>query len=481
MSIQTAVLVRRNAWTLPDGDETLTAYAAAVRAMRARDDDDPTSWTYQAAMHGTTAEPPEPLWNGCQHGTWFFLPWHRMYVYFFERIVRAAVRETQGPADWALPFWDYGAGGVQATLPLAFRATPGEDNPLFVAERDPRVNSGRGAIPLSAGSPALALERPLFTGRTQFGGGKTRAGQFWSSPGVLEQTPHNIVHGLVGGDDGWMSNPLTAAADPIFWLHHANIDRIWFEWAGEPPHHDPRDPRWNAQTFSFFDADGQQVQMTGAEIHDIAGQLGYTYESAPTAPESAAATSRPEAIAMSTPNPPDPDQAELVGASQQPTELAGSPTGVTVPIDRATVASLAGPGDAPEALSERHVYLNLEDIEGERNPGTAYGIYVNLPEGASPAEAQRHHVGNLSFFGIEHVREPRGDTQAHGLRYTVDISDFARELAARGQWSEDALHVSFRPIEPVDPEASEEQQHAVPESLSAHSPVQVGRVSVFYG
>ena len=125
--------------------------------------------------------------------------------------------------------------------------------------------------------------------------------------------------------------------------------------------------------------------------------------------------------------------------------------------------------------------LNLEDIEGERNPGTAYGIYVNLPEGASPAEAQRHHVGNLSFFGIEQLKEPRGDEQAHGLRYTVDISDFARELAARGQWNEDALHVSFRPIEPIDPEAPEEEQHALPQSLSAHAPVQVGRVSVFYG
>ncbi|MFL5817565.1 MAG: tyrosinase family protein [Conexibacter sp.] len=478
MSIETAVLVRRNAWTLPDGDETLAAYAAAVRAMRERDADDPTSWVYQAAMHGTSAEPPEPLWNGCQHGTWFFLPWHRMYVWFFERIVRAAVRETGGPADWALPYWDYGAGGVQATLPLAFRDSPGGDNPLFAAERDPRVNSGRGAIPLLAGSAAPALERPLFVGRTQFGGAVTGVGQFWRSPGAVEQTPHNIVHGLVGGDDGLMSNPLTAAADPIFWLHHANVDRIWFDWAGDPEHADPTDSRWTDQTFSFFDEDGQQVQLTGAEIGDVAGQLGYTYEPAPT---SGAPTSRPEAVTMSTPNPPDPEQAEMVGASEQPTELAGAPASVTVPIDRATVESLAGGGDAPEALSERHVYLNIEDIEGERNPGTAYGVYVNLPEGASAAQARRHHVGNLSFFGIEHVREPRGDAHAHGLRYTIDISDLVRELVAQGRWNQDALHVTFRPIEPVDPEASEEEQHAVPESLSEHSPVQVGRVSVFYG
>lgn len=123
------VHVRRNVWTLPDGDLTLAHYAAAVAEMKSRDPQDPTSWFYQAAMHKTTVTPPKPLWNGCQHGSWFFLPWHRMYLYFFERIVRATVVDLGGPDDWALPFWAYDTGGTQARIPAAFRDPQGGTNP----------------------------------------------------------------------------------------------------------------------------------------------------------------------------------------------------------------------------------------------------------------------------------------------------------------------------------------------------------------
>lgn len=481
---QGTVHVRRNAWTLAEGDQTLAAYAAAVAAMRARDDDDPTSWAYQGAMHGTDATPPQALWNGCQHGSWFFLAWHRMYLYFFERIVRAAVVETGGPEDWALPFWDYGAGGQQATIPLAFRdATDagGGDNALFVTQRRRGVNQGL-AVPPVVGSPAGALARPQFVGIAEFGGGVTEVGQFWGATGRVEQTPHNDIHNVLGGPGGWMADPFLAALDPIFWLHHANIDRIWFVWNGDDPSHtDPVQRSWSGQAFSFFDADGQQVQLTGEQIGDIAGQLGYTYEPAPTA-EPPAPREELEA-AMSTPNPPGPgpEKAEIVGASQEPVQLVGNAASVTVPIDQPTLESLGGGmGAGLEAQRERHVYLNVEDIEAERNPGSVYGIYVNLPDGATPEQAERHHVGNVSFFGIERARNPRGDEHGHGLRVTVEITELARELAVQDGWDEQQLHVTFRPIGLVDPDQPE-LQHEQLESASADPPVQIGRVSLFYG
>jgi tyrosinase len=39
---------------------------------------------------------------------------------------------------------------------------------------------------------------------------------------------------MIGGD-GWMSDPDKAALDPIFWLHHANIDRLWAAWTKGVP------------------------------------------------------------------------------------------------------------------------------------------------------------------------------------------------------------------------------------------------------
>ncbi|KAK1988373.1 hypothetical protein LZ30DRAFT_699367 [Colletotrichum cereale] len=50
---------------------------------------------------------------------------------------------------------------------------------------------------------------------------------------------HNAIHNYTGGG-GHMSNPAIAAYDPIFWLHHANIDRLFAIW--QACHDDPDDP-----------------------------------------------------------------------------------------------------------------------------------------------------------------------------------------------------------------------------------------------
>jgi tyrosinase len=47
----------------------------------------------------------------------------------------------------------------------------------------------------------------------------------------LEGRPHNRVHIWVNGT---MSNIPTAPADPLFWMHHAMIDRIWALWEAKP-------------------------------------------------------------------------------------------------------------------------------------------------------------------------------------------------------------------------------------------------------
>jgi tyrosinase len=43
---------------------------------------------------------------------------------------------------------------------------------------------------------------------------------------ALEGGPHNWVHNAVGGTMATSGSP----ADPLFWLHHANVDRIWADW-----------------------------------------------------------------------------------------------------------------------------------------------------------------------------------------------------------------------------------------------------------
>ena len=118
--------VRRNVWELGgDWADEVLWYARGVAAMQSRALAEPTSWRFYAAMHGfnparwqelgylTAAdEPPSQalmiqFWRQCQHGSWYFLPWHRGYVLALEANIRAIVLAAGGPSEWALPYWDY--------------------------------------------------------------------------------------------------------------------------------------------------------------------------------------------------------------------------------------------------------------------------------------------------------------------------------------------------------------------------------------
>ena len=152
--------VRRDIWSLPANDPIVTSYAKAVEVMQNRPATDQTSWAYQAAIHGSQAPSPPPLANQCQHQGWYFIAWHRMYLYYFERIVRAAVVQSGGPSDWALPYWNYGLNGRSATLPLPFRNPP-TGLPALNRTHKPGINTGATIPPLitspdeSAGSSGL--------------------------------------------------------------------------------------------------------------------------------------------------------------------------------------------------------------------------------------------------------------------------------------------------------------------------------------
>src|SRR4051794_27495483 len=134
-----AMGIRRDVWGLgAPWNDTLLWYARGVRELQGRALNEKTSWRYLAAMHGfdralwtrlgylrrsdrlpSRAER-ATYWQQCQHQTWYFLPWHRGYLLSFETIVTAAIVGLGGPADWALPYWNYS----DTTNPLALDIPP---------------------------------------------------------------------------------------------------------------------------------------------------------------------------------------------------------------------------------------------------------------------------------------------------------------------------------------------------------------------
>lgn len=192
----------------------LTAFKNGVAVMKSRAATDPTSWTYQAAIHGSSATPAQIAWSTCEHNPTHFLSWHRMYICFFERILRKA----SGLPSLGLPYWNYSdATDANARfLPAAFRDTT---STLFTSNRNAAINAGTGQLSASAVSLASVIPGP--TG-------------FYPFSSNVNVTPHGAVHLGVGGG---MSGFNTAGLDPIFWLHHCNIDRLWNRWlaaAGVP-------------------------------------------------------------------------------------------------------------------------------------------------------------------------------------------------------------------------------------------------------
>ena len=135
-------------------------------------------------------------------------------------------------------------------------------------------------------SAAAALAQTGFTSPAPgFGGGKVGPVHFDSSTGALEFTPHNAMHGAIGGapspgtcTEGLMNAPECAALDPIFWLHHANIDRLWSVWiASGGGRSDPPDGSWLDAPFNFYTETGAPITMTAKEVLNTALQLKYVY------------------------------------------------------------------------------------------------------------------------------------------------------------------------------------------------------------
>jgi tyrosinase len=473
--------VRVDVWTLDEADPIIMSYGDAVAAMRAEPTSDPTSWVFQAAIHGSLSGSPRPEWNQCRHQSWYFLPWHRMYLYYFERIVRQHVIDNGGPSIWALPYWNYDAGNGRNTLPTAFRTATrpdGSPNPLFVSQRNPGINTGAG-LPAGITSPAFAMSRPVFTGTAEFGGGAATAlGQFAGQAGRVEQTPHNDVHVAIGG---LMGDPDTAAQDPIFWLHHANIDRLWWLW--QQQHVDPSDPQWAGQSFSFVDADGAAASLPDSGVEDTLAQLNYTYDQGvtptPTEGELTAEWPSPwpqrEVVAAAAANPGE--RREMLGASDRPVQLTGGEARVQVQVDEKAAQSLSANAGARSGRA----YLDVDDIEAERNPGTVYGVYVNLPDSPSGEDLVRHHVGNISLFGVERARKPRGDEPPHAPHLSMDITELLDRLAADGTWTEGGrIDVAFRPIPLESPPGGAEAAAALTDTSHAETPITIGRVSLHY-
>lgn len=162
-----------------------------------------------------------------------FLAWHRRYLLEFEQRLQAVHPEV------SVPYWDWVAH-TEIPAPLT-------DQRLLRGWSVTRDQFDQEQLPSRKLVDAVLLNKTFTSFQTDLEG------------------IHGSVHNAIGGDMATSHSP----ADPVFWLHHANVDRLWAKWQRSPKGSDPPNVSETLQPKPLL---GVKV----ASVLDVA-KLGYRY------------------------------------------------------------------------------------------------------------------------------------------------------------------------------------------------------------
>lgn len=389
---------RRQEWQAFKSTPQSDALLFAVQAMKANTNAaDPNSWSYWTNIHV----------NACPHGIPYFLGWHRGYLYHFEQQLRA----VSGDPGLVLPYWDY---YTNATLPAEF-TDPRAGNPLYVE----RVNTDV--------TPALTMA-PFSPYLLNFQRGLSQA--FEPS---IEGAPHNPVHDIIGGVMTGMQSPV----DPIFWLHHANVDRLWVAWvaAGGGRKMPAKSSSYWSGSYAYTAA----LTMPRTQTYDTRTNLKYYYQSEimPAAlpalvkgaepGESLRAPSAPALATFRLTNPRATSASTFSAVGALNVSLDERSVSVQLPTSaelgqaiaqagRSKAVSLAG--SSIRYNSVLIVFDNVLLTQGGAAGGYFYNVYLNLPGARNaPSGTTSALIGTLGPFKVTGAAHHRGAPAQ--LRYVV--------------------------------------------------------------
>jgi tyrosinase len=206
------VRIRKNAQTLPAPERD--RFLAAMGTLNAQGQG---AYRDFREMHvaATTNE---------MHGNVGFLPWHRAYVLDLERALQAI------DATVAVPYWRFdraapnvfttdfmGAPSVGGSI-VAFR--PGHALQHWITDGLPGIVR---QLLFALNAPANVMSE---ASTIALGG----AGDLFAGFHAMEGNPHGLAHTSFRFPTSPISRIPTAVRDPLFFMLHANVDRLWAKW-----------------------------------------------------------------------------------------------------------------------------------------------------------------------------------------------------------------------------------------------------------
>jgi tyrosinase len=228
---------------------------------------------------------------------------------------------------------------------------------------------------------------------------------------IIEGQPHNNVHNNVGGFMGDFLSPV----DPIFFMHHSNIDRLWDVWTrkqqelGLPTLPTGADlAAWKKEPFLFYiDAAGKPVQKNTAGDYATIGDFNYDYQ--PGSGE------------------------QVISTSVKPSEFSnklfeGTLSSKTLNFQQSTQGGVQVPEALRDAIMEPtgpRLFARITIQPPANTRGVQFHVVVNPPEGAQNVTLQNpSYAGTFEFFGSHQ----HGDHTDKQVTFVVGLTETVKKL-----------------------------------------------------
>ncbi len=441
---QTAPRVRRSLHGMSLDDPDLDTYRNFVGILQGYDQNEPVSWLGYSLLHGSATT---GIFKYCPHGDWYFLPWHRAYVLMYEN----AAREITGNSEFAIPYWDW---TVDRTMPEAFTNPTynGSPNPLYVDTRT--LNTPYWPLSDETVGPEVMESIYRETDFQLFGTSKnfmqTDLDMNWvvaggGTQGILERNPHNNIHNWIGGFMPTAGSP----RDPVFMMHHCNIDRIWAYWnalgrSNLTGMSEFDQNLWLNMNYkdNFLTADGTPYSVISRDMQSTLAH-GYTYPDLPE-PDGAVA---------------DPERARRLLSFFASADDIKQLDNIQILADRNRVeATLAKPlvkevhlsGDMRNLVTDEsldsaesaEVFALIKDMRVDSDV-EGLRVFVNAENlSADTPDSDPHFVTQIGFF----IHGEHGDHAKAPPSALIDLTDTLRNLSRLGLLKNDTVSVQLLPV-----------------------------------
>ncbi|KAI4299346.1 hypothetical protein L6164_032814 [Bauhinia variegata] len=421
---------------LVDG-KYLATFKEAVRRMKALPADDPRSFTQQANIHcaycdGAYTQVGFPDLDLQVHNSWLFFPFHRWYLYFYDRILASLVKDID--PNFTMPFWNWDAEkGMPIPSIYTDRNSPLYDPLRSATHQPPKLIDLDFNLTEDNVTPAetiaanyVIMYRQIVSASSTpalFFGNAYRAGDDSDpGPGTVESVPHGPVH-IWTGDSTQpnyenMGTFYSAGRDPIFYAHHSNVDRMWEIWKSlGGRRQDITDPDYLESAFLFYDENKNLVRVKVKDALDTK-KLGYVYQdvhipwlqSRPT-PRRGGGIGRRVARRLG------------IGA-------ANAAEGVEFPLvldsKASTLVKRPKANRTKKEKEEEEEVLVIEGIEFERDIGIKFDVYINDEDDVPGGPGKTEFAG--SFVSVPHKHKHKQGKM--NTIFKLGITELLEDLGA---------------------------------------------------